>query len=240
VQPEDLIGAHDGGVFVLVVDGVEAGAHIFKGVGEVGAGFAVDAHANANAHLEILRDVCGSGGQAAVGERIPRHGGAGCGGLLQDEVVGVDEVAEDELVVEKATIHHPAEFGALLALVVGRFDVVGLIAEMELFHHGCFHDGLLVGVVEGGHAADHDAEEVWIGRLGGRPVEECFKAGASLLDCDGRRHAIRRVAVDETDAGVGCAAELGFLELIVEFGGFGASAVGEVVDGGDTVFEVVE
>ena len=57
MQPEDLVGAHDGGVFVLVVDGVEAGAHVFEWVGEIGAGFAVDAHADADAHLEVLRDV---------------------------------------------------------------------------------------------------------------------------------------------------------------------------------------
>ena len=87
------------------------------------------------------------------------------GDLLEDEVVGVDEVAEDEVGGEQAAVHHPAELGALFALVDGGLDVVGLVAEVELFHHGGFHDRLLVGVVEGGHAAEHDGEEAGVGRL---------------------------------------------------------------------------
>ena len=240
MEPEDLVGTHDGGVFILVVDGVETCAHVFEGVGEVGAGFAVDTHADADAHLEILRDVGDTGGETSVRERVPGHGGACFGGLLEDEVVGVDEVAEDELVVEQAAVHHPAKLGALLALVVGRFNVVGLVAEVELLHHGCFHDGLLVGVVEGGHSADHDAEEVWVRWLGGGPVEEGLEACAGLVDSDGGRHTIRRVAVHEADAGLGCAAELGLFELIIQLGSFGSAAVGEVVGGGDAVLEMVE
>jgi hypothetical protein len=34
--------------------------------------------------------------------------------------------------------------------------------------------------------------------------------------------------------------ELGFFELVVQLGGFGTAAVGEVVGGGDAMFEVVE
>ena len=152
----------------------------------------------------------------------------------------MDEVAEDELIGEQATVGYPEKLGALFALIVGRFDVMGLVAEVELFHHGCFHYGLLVGVVEGGHAADHDAEEARIGWLSRGPVEEGFETRACLIDGDCGRHAVGAVAVHETDAGVDGAAELGFFELIIQFGGFGTSSVGEVVGGGDAVLEVIE
>jgi len=222
------------------VNSVEASAHVFEGVREVGAGFAVDAHADANAHLEVLRNICGAGGEAAVGQRIPGHGRAGFGGLLEDVVVCVDEVAEDELVVEQAAVDHPAELGALLSLVVGGLDVMGLIAQVELFHHGRFHDRLLVSVVEGGRAADHDAEKVRVGRLGGGPVEEDFEACASLLDGQGGRYAVGAVAVNEAYTRLFGAAELRLFELVVQVGGFGPSSVGEVVGGGYAVLEMIE
>jgi hypothetical protein len=51
---------------------------------------------------------------------------------------------------------------------------VGFVAEVEFFAEGGFHDGLLNGVVEGGGAVDHHAEEGCVVGLGCGPVEEGF------------------------------------------------------------------
>jgi len=240
VEVEDVVGAHDGGGFVLVADGVEAGAHVFEGVGEIGGGFAVDAHADAEAELAIFGDVGGAGGEAAVGERVPGHGGVGFGSGVEDGVVGVDEVAEDEmwaeLGAEEATVDEPGEEGALRGDGVRRFEVVALIADVEVAHEGGFHDGLLGRVVEGGHAADHYGEEARVGWLGSGPVVEGFETGAGLGGGGAGADAIGRVAVHEADAGGCLGAELGLFELV----GGGGAVVGEVVGGGDAVLEVIE
>ena len=238
VQPQDLVGAHHGGVLIFVVDGVEAGAHVLEGVGEVGAGFTIDAHADADAELQVFGNVGDAGGEAAVGERVPDHGGVGFGGLLEDELVGMDEVAEDELVVDEAGVEHPAEFAALLALVLGGFDEVGLVAEVEFVAERRLHHRLLLGVVEGGHAVDHHAEEGGVVGLRLGPVEECFEALAGGVDGGAGLHLIGLIAVDEAEAGFGFGAELGLVEGIALVLPGGASVV-EVVGGGDAVLQVI-
>src|ERR1700739_2506896 len=120
METEYVGGAHDGGVLVVGADAVEAGAEVFEGVGEVGAGFTVDAHANANAGLQISRNVCGSASEAAVREWVPAHGGVRLRSGRDDGCVGVDEVAEDELVGEEVALDEPRPYlVAVLDLSLG-------------------------------------------------------------------------------------------------------------------------
>ena len=123
----------------------------------------------------------------------------------EDGGVGVDEVAEDELVGERG----PPSVNHLKLRAVGdlRFrllEVVALVAEIEN-HEGGF-GGLRGSAVEGGHTVNRSGEEMRAGVSAGAGEE-----GVEFVRGDfggvGRAGAARVPAVDEADAGVGFGAE---------------------------------